>query len=319
LGAEAISLGEKRTDFSFASLFRNDISRQALEIKKQWRMQMKNSNNRLPEQQGLIGINTVSMYDVEAHIAEVYDQMENYTDDVDLIKKLIGERRNQEILEPFCGTGRISIPLALAGYNITGIDRAAVMLDRAKDKIGHLPLEVQKRVRLVMADVLANEWPDNFDIVVLGGNCLYELTTAEEQQLCIHKASNSLKPGGYLYLDNNHLEGLLAESWQQLNIEKEAFPTGKCLDGTDVRSYWKLLWFDANKRLVKYRRGTTITFPNGEIKKQEYQMGCHPPSTSEMRTWLETHGFIIEKLFGDRSGGPYTDDSNRAIFWARRK
>jgi hypothetical protein len=52
------------------------------------------------------------MYDVEPHVAGIYDQSETYTDDVKLIRCLIGERGPWRILEPFCGTGRILIPLA---------------------------------------------------------------------------------------------------------------------------------------------------------------------------------------------------------------
>ncbi len=33
--------------------------------------------------------------------------------------------------------------------------------------------------------------------------------------------------------------------------------------------------------------------------------------------WLEAHGFVIEQLYGDRAGNPYTETSKRAIFWAR--
>ena len=35
----------------------------------------------------------MNMYDVGRHIAEIYDQQERYTDDVELIRKLIGARR----------------------------------------------------------------------------------------------------------------------------------------------------------------------------------------------------------------------------------
>ena len=168
------------------------------------------SNNRPSVPPKLKGLNTVSMYDVEAHVAEIYDQVENYSDDVDLIKTLIGERKQLRILEPFCGTGRILIPLALAGHHIVGIDRAQVMLDRAGDKISRLPAEVQSNVQLFKADILALEWPENFSVVILGCNCLYELATAEEQELCISRAARSLKPDGYIYLDNNHMESHLA-------------------------------------------------------------------------------------------------------------
>jgi hypothetical protein len=43
-----------------------------------------------------------------------------------------------------------------------------------------LPADVQKRIQLQCADVTVETWPTEFDLVVLGFNCFYELATAEE-------------------------------------------------------------------------------------------------------------------------------------------
>ena len=126
--------------------------------------------------------NKTNMYDIEPHIAEIYDQQENYTNDVELIRNLIGTRESLLILEPFCGTGRILIPLVTDGHHAVGLDQAKVMLDFARQKISQLPNVVQDRITLTKANVVNEVWPIGFDLVILGGNCLYELATAEEQK-----------------------------------------------------------------------------------------------------------------------------------------
>jgi SAM-dependent methyltransferase len=151
--------------------------------------------------------NTTNMYDIEAPITEIYDQKENNTDDVELIRKLIGDQDSLNILEPFCGTWRILIPLALDGHSIVGIDSARGMLERARYKIKQLSEAVRRNITLTEADVVGEGWPTDFDLVILGGNCFYELATPEEQERCIIKAANSLKPGGHVYIDNDHMEG----------------------------------------------------------------------------------------------------------------
>src|SRR5512136_2525186 len=135
------------------------------------------------------------MYDVEGHIAEIYDQVETETDDVALIRRLIGEQRSLRILEPFCGTGRILIPLAQDGHVLVGLDEARGMLARAQAKIGQLPEEAQRRITLVEADVMSGDWPHGLDVVILGGNCFYELAMAEEQEACIIAAAAALISG----------------------------------------------------------------------------------------------------------------------------
>jgi SAM-dependent methyltransferase len=262
-----------------------------------------------------VSLNTINMYDIEPHIAEIYDNQENYSDDVELIRNLIGDRVALNILEPFCGTGRIFIPLALDGHNITGLDQARGMLERAHSKINKLPEDVRSRITLIEADVTSGDWPENFDLVILGGNCLYELATPEEQEKCIISAANSLKSGGYVYVDNDHMEGELDPSWQKTGIT-ERFPTGRCLDGTTIESEGETIWWDVRKRLVRYRRRTEVNFPDGSHMQKEHFVQCHPPSKVEVQSWLENHGFIVERVFGDRATGPYVETSERAIFWA---
>jgi len=190
------------------------------------------------------------------------------------------------------------------------------MLDRARAKIAQLPHEAQRRITLAQADVISDRWPQGFDLVVLGGNCFYELATPQEQEGCIISAAASLGPGGYVYVDNDHMEGELDKSWQRPGV-RQGFPTGTCADGTRVETTTETIWYDMPRRLAKFRRCTRVTLPDGRVTEKEYIQLKHPVSIVEVRTWLEMHGFAVEQLYGDRAGNPYTEASQRAIFWAR--
>jgi SAM-dependent methyltransferase len=319
--------------------------------------------------------NPTNMYDLEPHIAEIYDQSETYRDDVDLLLSLmksvnlgvlgrggsktrsytaqntqisdvypkgsdasqlcLGDERGSylRILEPFCGTGRILIPLAQAGHTLVGLDQAAGMLDRARQKLARLDPAVQSRVTFCQANVITTEWPSGFDLVILGGNCLYELATPEEQEHVIHSAAACLNPGGYVYVDNDHMEGDLDPSWQQPGV-RPGFPTGVCADGIRVESTIETIWFEVPARLAKFRRTTRVHVSgsgetnhlsmsssgtvSGKVIEVEYIQQKHPVSAVEVQSWLECYGFVIEKTFGDRAGNPYHSQSPRAIFWAQK-
>ncbi|HEY98028.1 MAG TPA: class I SAM-dependent methyltransferase [Dehalococcoidia bacterium] len=256
-------------------------------------------------------------YDIDYHITEIYDQIETQTEDISLIKDLIGVNRSLRILEPFCGNGWILVPLAQDGHEIVGIDKSAPMLESARDKIRKLPQNVRNNIILHQANVLTHEWPQDFDLVILGGNCLYELATPEEQEKCVSLARNTLKANGYLYLDNNHMEGDLNPEWRKSAILENTFPTGVCSDGTQVRVTTQTIWYDAENRLTRSRRTVEIITPNGNTLKKEWIEGCHAPSTFEMKAWLSKYGFNIENIWGDRNKSPYTDDSPQAVFWAK--
>ena len=123
---------------------------------------------------------------------------------MELLLSLIGEKPKR-ILEPFCGSGRILLPLVEAGHEVHGIDRSEHMLQVLGTRVQSLPSEMQPRVTYACADVTQGTWPSGFDVVVLGANCLYELATPQQQERCIARASEALREGGHLFLDSNHM------------------------------------------------------------------------------------------------------------------
>jgi 2-polyprenyl-3-methyl-5-hydroxy-6-metoxy-1,4-benzoquinol methylase len=83
-----------------------------------------------------------------AYLAKIYDHLMedvDYTKWVAYIEHFIKEkscRMDSQVLELACGTGNITIPMALKGYKITAIDRSVEMLSQAQQKAGDLNLDV---------------------------------------------------------------------------------------------------------------------------------------------------------------------------------
>ncbi len=261
--------------------------------------------------------NKINPYAIDVHIAEIYDRSETDLEDVALLRRLIGKDQQLRIFEPFCGTGRILIPLAEDGHEILGMDQALPMLDRAREKINLLPMSVKKKITLINSNVVTANWPQGFDLVILGDNCFYELASLEEQEQCIRSAGRSLLPGGMIFIDNDHMEGELDQAWQRLGTSQLSL-VGVCSDGTSVESARETIWFDASLRLVRFRRWIKIILPDGRSMKREFVQQKHPVSVVEIRGWLEDHGFVIEQFYGDHAGNTYIDTCKRAIFWARK-
>lgn len=91
-------------------------------------------------------------------LAELYDRFETYTDDVELIRRLIGGSQPLSVLECFSGTGRILVPPAQDGHRMTGIEIALSMSARAAEKIARIGGDVADRVTLKEQDVLEGHW-----------------------------------------------------------------------------------------------------------------------------------------------------------------
>jgi SAM-dependent methyltransferase len=131
-------------------------------------------------------------------VADIYDQKVTETDDVEFLLSLIG-KQPKKILEVCCGSGRILVPLAHAGHTVVGIDADTFMLDKIPAKANGL-----KNIEWYKADAVHDDWGSGFDVVVLAGNIMYNITSDMEykkaQELFIQKAASALVTGGYIYI-----------------------------------------------------------------------------------------------------------------------
>jgi len=251
----------------------------------------------------------------EPLLAELYDQSETYLDDVELLRSLISDSGPLYILECFSGTGRILIPLAQDGHKITGIEMAPSMNARAAAKIAGLNRDVQDRVTLKVRDALDGQWGAGYDLVIMGANAFYELPWPEMQERCIQFAHEALLPGGRLFVDNDDYKG----DWGKGPFgEKRVIFKGEGADGSFGCSTMEGLRFDEEQSILYMKRTWFIRTPDGVENCVEYLCSKHPVGAEEVEGWLDKYGFQILKMFGDRHGNPYTSESARAIFWAKK-
>ncbi|HEX5498487.1 MAG TPA: class I SAM-dependent methyltransferase, partial [Thermomicrobiales bacterium] len=139
--------------------------------------------------------------DPYAAIAELYDQEHaDWADDLDFflnVARVVGD----PILELGCGTGRLLVPLAEAGFRVVGVDRSPAMLARAERFAAEAG--VADQVALVetgMTDI--DHVPGGpFGLVLIPLNGLLHLASAVEQRQALAAARRSLDPRGQLVLD----------------------------------------------------------------------------------------------------------------------
>lgn len=104
------------------------------------------------------------------------------------------------LLELMCGTGRLLLPLAGAGYTLTGVDYAAAMLDLARAKL--VAAGLAERVTLIQADARAATLPtEAFGLAFVALNSFTHLLTVADQLTVLDAVQRALRPGGLLALD----------------------------------------------------------------------------------------------------------------------
>ncbi|MFW9886476.1 MAG: class I SAM-dependent DNA methyltransferase, partial [Candidatus Thorarchaeota archaeon] len=109
-------------------------------------------------------------------------------------------RFGSPILELACGTGRITLLLAEAGYEITGIDLSPEMLEIARGKLRQLPEDAQSRVSLNHGDVTNFQLDKEFATVIMPWSFKFLLTT-DDQLACLRQVRKHLADDGVFILD----------------------------------------------------------------------------------------------------------------------
>lgn len=133
-----------------------------------------------------------------------------------------------------CGTGRLAAELARRGHRVTAVDPSAPMLDLAKRRpIGAL-------VSWLRGD--ARELPETaFDLVVLAGGVVSEITDDRELIATFAAARRALRPGGRLAFDARRYRArdwtgwTRAASYRRLDNGAATWREGARVDGDRVR------------------------------------------------------------------------------------
>ncbi|TYC52309.1 class I SAM-dependent methyltransferase [Rhodobacterales bacterium] len=108
---------------------------------------------------------------------------------VALIREIAG---NGRVLELAIGTGRMALPLAAAGVDISGLEASPLMVEKLRQKPGGRDIPV---VVGDMADVDI-DIDGQFDHIFLVFNTLFNLQSQEAQLSCFANVARRLSPGG---------------------------------------------------------------------------------------------------------------------------
>lgn len=133
--------------------------------------------------------------------ADVYDDWYGDISDTEgtvaFLSKLIGDRR---LLELGIGTGRLALPLAAAGFAVSGVDASGPMVDLLRAKPGGAAIDVAIGD---MADIgqLAPPAGATFGVALIAFNTFFNLTSEDAQQRCLDGVARRLEPGGHLVIE----------------------------------------------------------------------------------------------------------------------
>ena len=202
-----------------------------------------------------------------------------------------------ELLDVPCGFGRHTVPLAAAGFRVTGVDRTQPLLDEARRRAGE-----GRWPKFVRADYRELPFPDErFDAALNLFSSLGYLGDAEDTR-ALAEIGRVLRPGGRLLIDIMHrdrlVSGFTEQDWHMLG---------------EGRLLLEQRTFDPVSGLAQ----TTQTLIESSGARDSRTFSIRVYTATELLAMLDAAGFSEARCHGDLEGGPFTTDT-RLVVVARR-
>jgi SAM-dependent methyltransferase len=247
-------------------------------------------------------------------IARFFDaEYADYVDDLPMLMTLAEQTRGP-LLELGCGTGRVLVRVAEAGFDIDGIDSSPAMLAIARAKVE--AAGVSKRVRLTGGDFTRAFKAGRYHFAFALMNTFLHLYSLPEQFVALRTWHEALAADGLLLLDifSPDVAELAA-----LNGRLEWDRTWT--DPATGRQVMKLLarTVDPAEQVMGVNHIYEEVDAEGIVRRSTASFELRYLWRFEAELLLEKAGFEVEALYGDWEMGGYDSSSERMIFLARKR
>lgn len=244
-------------------------------------------------------------YQDYAFVADLYDHVVPYRERPDIAFYVeAAEANDGPVLEIGCGTGRVLIPTARAGFEIVGLDLSTNMLEICRKRLQKEPEEVQARAQLIEADMCDFDLGRTFSLATIPFRPFQHLMTIDDQLACLRTIHRHLVGGGKLVFDifNPSLHTLVRDDLGQEVGEEPQFITP---DGRRVIRRHKVVERDLFNQINYVELIYDITHPDEQEQRLVHAFPMRYLYRYETEHLLARAGFEVESVYADFEKNPY--------------
>ncbi len=259
-------------------------------------------------------------YEDQEFVADFYDPAYDHIRNTDIGFFIdYSKGANGRTLELGCGTGRVLIPTAIAGCDITGLDLSPYMLRKCQEKLDKQSKEVQKRVKLVQRNMTGFDTGETYSLITVPFRAFQHLISVEEQRSCLECVHHQLASDGLFILDVFHPYPPRLVPNPEYADEIEDLPETQLPDGRKLRRTSRVADFHRDRQCNDIEMIYYVTQPDGRTERLVQSFPMRYFFRYEVENLLNLCEFRVVELFGDFDRSAFSNDSPEMIFVAEKK
>ena len=228
----------------------------------------------------------------------------------------IAQESGGPILEPCCGTGRVALPLADAGFDVVGVDLSKELIRQFRSKLASESATLNDRIEIIEQDITQLDLErHDFPLVIIAFNSLLCLSDFAAQCQALSSLAAHMKPNGLMLID---IVNPLRLSIAGDPVPKPFFTRKNPHTGLPYTRFAAMSPFDESHCQDLYGWYDEVA-DDGSVTRRSYSVTWRPVFRYEIQLMLEQAGLRIEKIEGGHRGEPYTATSDRMFIHARRE
>ena len=249
--------------------------------------------------------------ELDPRLAALYDEEQVWSDDDDFFLKLVNRAPGRRIVDVGCGTGRLTVAMAMAGHRVTGVDPNPSFLAIAQAKSS---ADKVSWIRGTTADLPTA----NFDVALMTSHVAQVFLTDEEWAAVLADLKGALVPDGFLAFDTRDPAAKAWESWG--GGGRSLLADGLVVDNAiamsfqhDIAMAEHVMAFSDGSRPADEVRATPL--PGTTWAKAQWGYRFRTPD--HVQKTVEAAGFTIESVYGGWHQEPLGEGVGEIVVIAR--
>ncbi|MEF8832813.1 MAG: class I SAM-dependent methyltransferase [Candidatus Thermoplasmatota archaeon] len=245
--------------------------------------------------------------------AEFYDILHSNLNDEEFYKNL-ADQYGPHILEIGSGTGRLLLPLAREGYEVTGLELNDDMLEICRKKMKDESKETLENIELIKGDMRDFKIDKNFELIIAPCNVICHILKRVDLRKALSCFKDHLAEEGVLIIDNSmpNVESMVKNNEEEKVLEFTHPRNGRKIVSSITPTYDFVKQIEKDTIVIKEFEGNKKT---REAKVEEKLTFYFP---RELRALLRSEGYeIFEERGSLNKEVPIEENSDEMIFLCR--